>query len=157
MVDAQDPMFAPRRVPPCLIASVAALKTSMKEIGPLETPLVDCTTSFFGRRRENENPVPPPLLWISAVCLIVSKMLSIESSIGSTKQRRAARAPARVHQRGRVRQELEVGHHAVILLFPVPHRLRLAVEPLRRGYIVRDPPEQLLRRFRQFPSSSLRR
>ncbi len=32
------------------------------EIGPLDTPAVDSTTSFSGRIREKENPVPPPLL-----------------------------------------------------------------------------------------------
>ena len=61
------PMLAPRRVPPCLIISVAVSKTFMKLMGPEETPLVECTRSFFGRIRENEKPVPPPDLWISAV------------------------------------------------------------------------------------------
>jgi len=54
------PMFAPRRVPPCLIVSVAMSKTFIKDIGPLEIPVVDLTTSFFGRRLEKEKPVPPP-------------------------------------------------------------------------------------------------
>jgi hypothetical protein len=57
----------------------------MKEMGPLETPLVDITVSFFGLILENENPVPPPDLWIWAVCLMASKMLSIESPTGRTK------------------------------------------------------------------------
>ncbi len=48
------PMFAPRLVPPCLIVSVAALNTVMKEIGPLDTPLVESTTSFFGLIFEKE-------------------------------------------------------------------------------------------------------
>ena len=34
-------MLAPRRVPPCLMVSVAMSKTLMKETGPLATPLVD--------------------------------------------------------------------------------------------------------------------
>jgi hypothetical protein len=34
----------------------------MKEMGPLEMPLVEWTASFFGRMREKEKPVPPPLL-----------------------------------------------------------------------------------------------
>ena len=54
-------MFAPRRVPPCFITSVAQLKTRMKETGPLATPIVERTISSFGRRREKENPVPPPV------------------------------------------------------------------------------------------------
>ena len=60
-------MFAPRRVPPCLIASVAASNTFMNETGPLATPMVLRTRSFAGRRRENAKPVPPPDLWIIAV------------------------------------------------------------------------------------------
>ena len=79
-------MLAPRRVPPCLMVSVAVSKTVMKEMGPLETPLVDLTTSFLGLTRENENPVPPPDLWMRAVCLMVSKISSMESSTGRTKQ-----------------------------------------------------------------------
>ena len=79
-------MLAPRRVPPCLMVSVAALKTFMKETGPLETPPVERTMSFLGRRREKEKPVPPPLLWMSAMFLMASKMPSMESSTGSTKQ-----------------------------------------------------------------------
>ena len=55
------PMFAPRRVPPCFTASVDASYNFMKEIGPLATPVVERTIEPFGRRRENEKPVPPPL------------------------------------------------------------------------------------------------
>ena len=35
------PILAPRRVPPCLMVSVAVSKTRMKETGPLATPMVD--------------------------------------------------------------------------------------------------------------------
>ncbi len=78
-------MFAPLRVPPCLTVSVEMSYTFMNETGPLETPAVDITVSFAGRMLENENPVPPPLLCIIAVCFKVSKILSIESSMGKTK------------------------------------------------------------------------
>ena len=80
------PMLAPRRVPPCLIVSVAASNTLMNESGPDETPLVLSTTSLCGRTREKEKPVPPPLLWMSAVFLMASKIDSMESPTGSTKQ-----------------------------------------------------------------------
>ena len=60
-------MFAPRRRPPCLITSVAALKTRMKEIGPDATPSVDCTGDPSGRIREKLYPVPPPVLWMIEV------------------------------------------------------------------------------------------
>ena len=56
-------MLAPRRVPPCLVTSVTVSKARMEETGPLGyTAQVEPTTSFSGRRRENEKPVPPPLL-----------------------------------------------------------------------------------------------
>ncbi len=79
-------MLAPRLVPPCLIVSVAMSKTRMKESGPLEMPVVDMTTSLAGRSREKEKPVPPPDLWIRAVNLTASKISSMESPTGRTKQ-----------------------------------------------------------------------
>ena len=35
------PMLAPRRVPPCLMVSVAMSNTRMNETGPLATPMVE--------------------------------------------------------------------------------------------------------------------
>jgi hypothetical protein len=43
-----------------LTASVAALITFMKEMGPDATPEVEATTAFLGRSREKAKPVPPP-------------------------------------------------------------------------------------------------
>ncbi len=77
-------MFAPRRVPPCLTASVALLKTRRKDTGPDARPPVEATMSSFGRRRENANPVPPPDLWMIAAAFTESKISSIESPTGST-------------------------------------------------------------------------
>ena len=54
------PILAPRRIPPCLIVSVAASNTDIKETGPEDTPFVVFTVSSFGRSLEKENPVPPP-------------------------------------------------------------------------------------------------
>ncbi|MBA7675283.1 hypothetical protein ES703_83513 [subsurface metagenome] len=79
-------MFAPRRIPPCLITSVAVSKARMKETGPLATPPVEPTLSCSGLNLEKENPVPPPLLWMRAVFFTASKIDSIESSTGRTKQ-----------------------------------------------------------------------
>ena len=79
-------MLAPRRVPPCLTASVAWLNTRMNETGPDETPCVERTWSPAGRRREKENPVPPPDLWMMAVSRTAPKIESMESAIGRTKQ-----------------------------------------------------------------------
>ncbi len=72
--------------PPCFTASVALSKTSMNETGPLAMPAVLFTMSPFGRIREKEKPVPPPLLWMRAMWPMVLKMLSMESSTGRTKQ-----------------------------------------------------------------------
>jgi len=56
-------IFAPRRMPPCFITSVAVSKARIKETGPLETPPVEPTLSLSGLNREKEKkPVPPPLL-----------------------------------------------------------------------------------------------
>ena len=79
-------MFAPRRVPPCLICSVAVLKMRRKETGPEATPPVEPTRAFLGRRREKEKPVPPPDLWIMAANFTASKISSMESPTGRTKQ-----------------------------------------------------------------------
>ena len=79
-------MLAPRRVPPCLTTSVAVSNARMKLTGPEATPPVEPTTAPSGLSRLKENPVPPPLLWISAVRLTPSNMSSRESSTGSTKQ-----------------------------------------------------------------------
>src|SRR6056297_863598 len=88
------PIFAPRRVPPCLTCSVAVLKIFKNDIGPEAIPPVEPTRLFWGRSREKENPVPPPDLWIKAAFLMASKIPSMESSTGKTKQ--AASCPRSV-------------------------------------------------------------
>ena len=77
-------MFAPRRIPPCTTASVAALNTRRKDTGPEARPPVERTRSFFGRRRENANPVPPPDWWMMAAAFTESKISGMESPTGST-------------------------------------------------------------------------
>ena len=79
-------MLAPRRTPPCLMVSVAASKTRMKETGPLATPWVVRTRSPRGRSREKEKPVPPPDWWMRAAHLSASKICSRSSPMGRTKQ-----------------------------------------------------------------------
>jgi hypothetical protein len=65
---------------------VAAFITFIKEMGPDATPLVDATTDSLGRSLEKEIPVPPPDLWIKAVFFTASKIDSMVSSMGRTKQ-----------------------------------------------------------------------
>ncbi|OQC71544.1 MAG: hypothetical protein BWX50_00352 [Euryarchaeota archaeon ADurb.Bin009] len=79
-------MFAPRRRPPCRTAPVAASKTRMNETGPLAAPTTPLTASPRGRSRENENPVPPPDRWMSAIWARLVNIPSRVSSIGRTKQ-----------------------------------------------------------------------
>ena len=59
-------------MPPCFTTSVEASYSDMKEMGPLATPIVERTTSFFGRSREKLNPVPPPDWCTSAMARSVS-------------------------------------------------------------------------------------
>ena len=49
-------------------------------------PPEDLTKSPRGRRREKLKPVPPPAFWINAVARTDSKIPSMESSTGNTKQ-----------------------------------------------------------------------
>ena len=70
--------------PPCLTASVAALKTRRKETGPDARPPVERTKSFFGLSRENAMPVPPPDWWMMAAAFTESKISCMESPTGST-------------------------------------------------------------------------
>jgi hypothetical protein len=66
--------------------SVAQSKTRMNDTGPDASPPVEPTTSARGRRRENENPVPPPVRCTSAIERSPPKIPSIVSSTGITKQ-----------------------------------------------------------------------
>jgi hypothetical protein len=54
--------------------------------GPLAVPPVEDTRSPFGRISLKEKPVPPPLLWITAMEVSVEKIPWTESFTGSTKQ-----------------------------------------------------------------------
>ena len=70
-----------------VIIGVAAVIVMLAvSAGPEATPPVVFTTLFLGRNFEKEKPVPPPVLWMRAQAFKVSKIPSIESSIGSTKQ-----------------------------------------------------------------------
>ena len=77
-------MFAPRRVPPCLITSVIVSNRRMKDSAPEATPCVFITLSPAGRRRENAKPVPPPDFWISDCAAKDLVMPSMESGTGRT-------------------------------------------------------------------------
>ncbi len=139
------PMLAPRRVPPCLMVSVAASKTLMNESGPLETPLVLFTTSLCGRTREKEKPVPPPLLWMRAVFLMASKMDSMESPTGQDEAgRQLAQLTPGVHEGGAVGEELQARHELVEGLLPLLDGGGGVVEALGLGDGARDTPEHLL-------------
>ena len=77
-------------------------------------PVVDMTTSFAGRRREKEKPVPPPDLWIRAVYFTASKISSMESPTGSTKQAESCPSsrPAFIRV-GELGRNSKAGHHGI--------------------------------------------
>ena len=62
------------------------MKIFRNETGPEATPPVVPTRLLRGRRREKAKPVPPPDLWIIAANFTASKISSMESPTGSTKQ-----------------------------------------------------------------------
>ena len=80
------PMLAPRRKAPCWMAFVASLNARQKLIGPDVVPPELRMKSPVGRSSSNAKPVPPPAFWINAVCLMESKIASMLSRTGSTKQ-----------------------------------------------------------------------
>lgn len=65
---------------------MAQSKVRMNETGPEAAPPVEATRSPRGRSREKEKPVPPPDCWIRAISFSASKIPSMLSSTGSTKQ-----------------------------------------------------------------------
>ena len=104
-------MLAPRRVPPCLMTSVAMLKIRMNDTGPEAMPCVEATRSSCGRSRLNENPVPPPDWWISACCFTASRMELSESSTGRTKQAsQLLQGTSGVHECRRIREKFQACH-----------------------------------------------
>jgi len=56
------PMLAPRRVPPCLIASVANVEHLHDDTGPLAVPPVLQPSAASWAQLREEKPVPPPFL-----------------------------------------------------------------------------------------------
>ena len=79
------PMLAPRLLPPCLITSVAELKTRMNDTGPDATPSVERTGEPSARKCEKLYPVPPPDWWMIAPQRIASKISGRESFTGRVK------------------------------------------------------------------------
>ena len=57
------------------------MKIFMKEMGPDATPPVVPTLLLFGLNRANENPVPPPDLWMRAAFFRASKIPSMLISL----------------------------------------------------------------------------
>ncbi len=77
-------IFAPRRVPPCLMTSVIVSNKRMNERAPDAMPWVFSTLSPAGRRLEKEKPVPPPDFWIKDCAASAFVMPSMESGTGRT-------------------------------------------------------------------------
>jgi hypothetical protein len=76
-------------------------KTRMKEMGPLEIPVVDWTTSFLGPAGEGKARAAADL-WIRAVCLTASKISSMNPRQAGRSSGELAQFPAGVHEGRRV-------------------------------------------------------
>ncbi len=143
------PILAPRLAPPCLMASVAMLKTRMKETGPEATPLVEATRSRLGRRWLNEKPVPPPELVNERLLLHrlenrLQGILDRQDEAGGQLLQRAAG----VHEGRRVRQEVEAAHQSEEFLSGLSACCAVAgIERLGRGDVGSHTTEHLRRRF----------
>jgi hypothetical protein len=79
--------LTPERVIPVVI--MLMFGGGLLGLHPMTCPAEVCTSAPAGRRRENENPFPPPVCWINAASRRVWKMPAlsrpISSVIGSTK------------------------------------------------------------------------
>ena len=143
------PIFAPRRVPPCLIVSVAMLKTLMNETGPLATPLVRTHGVVLGPELLKREPG-------AAAALMDQRDLldGIENLFHGIVHRKhetggkLLELPAGIHQ-GRanwagIRGLKECGKTHP----PSLRRSALAViQEIGLGDVVRHPAEHFLRRF----------
>ena len=104
-------MLAPRRVPPCLMASVAALNTPMNDTGPKETPAVVCTTSVpRAKTREREPRAAARFMDKGGVFdgfeYGVHRIFDGKDETGG----KLLQGASGIRQRRRVRQEVERGH-----------------------------------------------
>src|SRR5215467_14737783 len=70
------PMLAPRRVPPCLIASVATSNTCISDTGPEAVPPVDATRS---RSEEHTSELQSP-------CNLVCRLLLEKKKLNEFKR-----------------------------------------------------------------------
>ena len=142
-------MFAPRRVPPCLIASVAASNTRMNETGPDATPPVaEHAVALGTQAAEGEAGAAARLVDQRRVLDRVEDALHRVGDGEHEAGRELLERPAGVAQRRRVGQEAQRGHQIVeALLDRRDLRLRGAVPLLGQRDVVRDAPEELLRRL----------
>ena len=79
-------MFAPSRLPPCVIIVDTDDRCLSTATGPHADPCVEAIGAPFALKRVRATPVPPPNFCTRATCRAVSMMPSILSSRGSTKQ-----------------------------------------------------------------------
>ena len=143
------PMFAPRRVPPCLTASVAWLKTRMNETGPARDALRRAHLSRRpGRSREKrEAGAAAGLVDERGVAHRAEDRLHRVLDRQDEARGELLQLAAGVHQRRRVRQELERGHQVVEVRAP-PRRRAASSAPhdaLGRGDVLGDADEHVRR------------
>ena len=113
-------MLAPRRVPPCLMVSVAASKTLMNETGPLETPLGAVHHVVVrAQAREGEAGAAAGLVDEGGVLDGVEDGLHGVADGQDEAGGELAQLAAGVHEGGGVGQELEARHELVEGLLPL--------------------------------------
>ena len=101
-------MFAPRRVPPCFITSVAQLKTRMKERVRWPHPSVERTMSVLRPEAgEGEPRAPPVLMDLGRELHLIED--GIEGVFDGQAQtcRKLTRRAACIHEGGRVGKKFE--------------------------------------------------
>ena len=137
------PMLAPRRVPPCLIVSVAASKTLMNESGPRRDALGAEDEVVLGTHaREREAGAAAALVDEGGVLDgLEDRVHGVADGKHEARRELAELAPG-VHERGAVGQELEVGHQPVERVLPLLDRGGGVVEAFGLGDGVGDAPEQ---------------
>lgn len=138
------PMFAPRRRPPCLMFSVAQSKIRMNDTGPDASPPVEPTTSPRGRSREKEKPVPAaaPLHERHGAQSAEDPLHGVLHGEDEARGELAQRGPG-VHQRRRVREEVQGAEEALEGLLPAVGLAGGPQEELRLGDGARHALEQL--------------
>lgn len=148
------PIFAPRRVPPCLTASVAALKTFIKDTGPLATPAGGIHRRALGPQPgKGEAGAAAGLMDEGGVFDGIENVLHGVCHRQYETGGQLSQRTARIHQRRGIGQEIQLGHHPVKRTGGGRH-IGLGIEDgVGCGDRIGDPVEQAVHRFNRLAAS----